>query len=128
MTDSLTRDEQIRLTQNGFRLLALWDIPKALHPQLLGLDETLPKRKLNRYRLGTPLPLDSDSYHRINLLLRIDAMLHKLFPHSELSANLWVTTPNIRYGGELPLDTMLNDGLQGIERVERSLHAPHEWT
>jgi len=127
MTEQLTRDEQVRLTQNGFRLLALWDIPKPLHPALLGLDDSLPKRKLNRYRLGTPLPADGDSYRRIGLLLRIDAMLHKLFPHSELSANLWVTTPNVRFGGALPLDTMLSGGLQGIERVERSLHAPHEW-
>jgi hypothetical protein len=127
MNDPLTREEQVRLTQNGFRLLALWDIPKHLHPRLLGLDESLPKRKLNRYRLGTPLPTEGDCYRRITLLLSIDAILHKLFPHSELSANLWVTTPNVRFGGALPLDTMLNGGLEGIQRVERSLHAPHEW-
>ena len=127
MNEPLTRDEQVHLTQSGFRLLGLWDIPKHLHPELLGLNDDLPKRKLNRYRLGTPLPADGDCYRHIALLLRIDAMLQKLFPHSELSANLWVTTPNIRFGGALPLDTMLNDGLVGIDRVERSLHAPHEW-
>jgi hypothetical protein len=127
MTEALSRDEQIRQTQNGFRLLALWDVPKELHPRLLGLDTDMPKRKLNRYRLGTPLPEDGDCYLRIRLLLRIDAMLHKLFPHSTLSANLWVTTPNIRFGGALPLDTMLSGGLEGIMRVEQSLHAPHEW-
>jgi len=127
MTDPLSHDEQVRLTQNGFRLLSLWDVPKDLHPQLLGLDTSLPKRKLNRYRLGTPLPTGGDSYQRIDLLLRIDAMLQKLFPHSELSAYLWVTTPNIRFGGAQPLDTMLERGLEGIARVEQALHAPHEW-
>ncbi len=127
MSEPMTRDEQVHLTQSGFRLLSLWDIPKPLHPQLLGLGDDLPKRKLNRYRLGTPLPDDGDCYQRITLLLRIDAMLRKLFPHSELSASLWVSTPNIRFGGALPLETMLNSGLQGIDRVERALHAPHEW-
>ena len=127
MSADLTPEEQVRLTQNGFRLLGLWDIPKELHPGLLGLDESLPKRKLNRYRMGTPLPADGDSYRRIELLLRIDAMLQKLFPHSSLSAYLWVTTPNIRFGGDQPLDTMLKYGLEGIALVERALHAPHEW-
>lgn len=127
MADRLTRDQQVELSRCGFRLLEAWNIPRHLHAQLLGLGDKLRKREVNRYRLGAPLPQDGDCYHRIDLLRRIDAMLHKLFPHSELSANLWVTTPNIRFGGALPLDTMLKGGLEGIRRVESSLLAPHEW-
>ena len=84
----------------------------------------LRRREVNRYRLGTPLPIDKDCYQRIALLLRIDNTLRKLFPHSVMSANLWVTTPNLRFGRETPLDTMLRAGFAGIQQVERSLNSP----
>jgi hypothetical protein len=127
MNDPLTHDERVRLTQDAFRLLAAWDIPKQRHPELLGIDPALRKRQVNRYRLGTPLPDDRDSYQRIVLLFRIHNTLRKLFPHSEMSANLWVTTPNPSYGGLTPLDTMLRRGLLGIQRVEHSLNAMDGW-
>ena len=119
-------DDQSRLTQRAFRLLDAWDVPKDLQFGLLGLAPGLKKRQVNRYRMGTPLPQDGDCYQRIDLLFKINGILRKLFPHSELSANLWVTTPSLRYGGYTPLDTMLK-GLDGIRRVERSLNSPEVW-
>jgi hypothetical protein len=115
------------MTRDAFRLLDDWMIPKDLHPQLLGLPPTARKRETNRYRMGMPLPADGDSYERIALLLRIDAMVRKMFPHSALSACLWVTTQNLRYGSRTPLDTMLELGLEGFHRVEHSLAAPWGW-
>lgn len=120
------QDDQRRLTQRAFRLLDAWDIPKEQQAGLLGLSPSLKKRQINRFRLGLPLPADGDCYQRIDLLLKIDGILRKLFPHSELSANLWVTTPSLRYGGEMPLGTMLK-GLNGIRQVESSLNHPEDW-
>jgi hypothetical protein len=125
MVAELTRDELVRLTQRTFRLLDDWGVPRELQPQMLGLEAQTPKRHVNRYRLGTPLPREGGSYDAIVLLMRIDNTLRKLFPHSVLSANLWVTTPNPRYGGSTPLDTMLRNGLDGIRQVERSLNCPN---
>ncbi len=127
MTDTLSHDDRVRMTQNAFRLLAAWDVPKALHPTLLGIDPTLRQRHVHRYRLGTPLPEAGDSYQRILLLFRIHNTLLKLFPHSELSANLWVTTANPSYGGHTPLETMLKLGLEGIHCVQQSLNASNGW-
>jgi hypothetical protein len=115
------------LTQHAFRLLDAWHVPKDQQVGLLGLAHGLKKRQVNRYRMGTPLPSDGDCYQRIDVLFKIDGILRKLFPHSELSANLWVTTPNLRYGGYTPLDTMLK-GLNGIRQVERSLNSPEDWS
>ena len=120
------QDDQSRLTQRAFRLLDAWDIPKDQQVGLLGLAPSLKKRQINRYRLGMPLPADGDCYQRIDLLFKIDGILCKLFPHSELSANLWVTTPSLRYGGATPLRTMLK-GLSGIRQVECSLNRPEDW-
>jgi hypothetical protein len=120
----LTRDQRVALTRGGFRLLDDWGVPTDLQPVLLGLGAGLRRREINRYRLGAPLPEDRDCYERIALLLKIRNLLEKLFPHSELSANLWVTTPNRAFGGQTPLDTMLRRGLSGIAQVERALGAP----
>ncbi len=127
MNTDTPRDQRIRQTRRIFMLLDDWSIPHALQPQLLGLEANLRKRFFNRYRLGTPLPEDRDCYERIDLLLQIENALGKLFPHSRMSANLWVTTHNPRYGGGTPLDTMLNGGLEGIQRVEDSLSYKSCW-
>jgi hypothetical protein len=124
LTQTLTRDELVLLTQRAFRLLDAWEVPKNLQPGLLGLAPGARRREVNRYRLGTPLPQDRDCYQRIGLLLKIDNILRKLFPHSEVSANLWVTTPNLRFGNTTPLETMLREGISGIRQVEQSLNAP----
>ena len=120
-------EELVQSTQRAFRLLDAWAVAKELQPGLLGLDPRLRKRQINRYRLGIPLPGDGDCYQRIALLFKIDNTLHKLFPHSDLSANLWVTTPNLHYGGSTPLSTMLQGGLAGIRRVENSLNNLNGW-
>ncbi len=123
----LNREELTRLTRSAFQLLDAWSIPLELHSLLLGLEPGMSKRFVNRYRLGMHLPVAGDSYARIDLLLGIDNALHKLFPHSQLSANLWMTTRNPRYGGKAPLDTMVQGGLDGIEQVERALNYRDGW-
>ena len=127
MTSPLRHEERVQLTQRAFQLLDAWEVPRDLQPQLLGLVNLQRPRLVQRYRLGTPLTENGESYGRVALLLKIDLTLRKLFPHSELSANLWVTTLNLSFGNRRPLDTMLQGGLDGIRRVERYLNAPHNW-
>jgi len=55
------------------------------------------------------------------LLLRLENALGQVFPHSALSADLWVTTPYLKLGNRTPLDLMLEGGLDAIRQVERSL-------
>lgn len=127
MQGDLSRDDLSRLTQAGFHLLDAWALAKDEQLQLLGLPVETPARFLNRYRFGTPLPVEGDYYVRILLLMQIDNTLKKLFPHSQLSANLWVTTANPRFGGEPPLVTMLQEGLEGIRQVEHAVNCPEVW-
>jgi hypothetical protein len=89
--------------------------------QLLGLPEREAGRRFRRYRTGSPLPDDREVWTRVALLLRIENAAGQLFPHSALSANLWVTTPSKRFGGRTPLALMLEQGLEGIRRVERAI-------
>ena len=127
MKDRLSYEERVAVTQKVFRLFADWAIPPGDMPRLLGLPPGIKRRELNRYRLGTPLDEGSEAYARTGLFLEIDNALHKLFPHSSLSANLWITTPRLKFGNETPLALMLRRGLDGIRMVRDALHHPHGW-
>ncbi len=123
----LGHDQRVELTRAVFRVLRGWEVPEGSIGPLLGLPTGLKKRHLNRYRLGSPLPDDPQIFARALLLLKIDAALKQLFPHSELAANLWVTTPRAKSGNELPLDIMLRQGIEGMRRIESGLHNLERW-
>jgi hypothetical protein len=127
MYGDLSRDDLLRLTQAALRLLDAWGLTKEDQLRILGLPPDMPRRIINRCRLGTPLPNEGDCYARLLLLLQIDSTLKKLFPHSELAANLWATTQSLSFGGEAPLATMLRDGLEGIRLVEQVVSGPLLW-
>ena len=128
MTDELLPyDDRVALTQTVFRALGNWGIPVPAMQRLLGLAEDLKPRRFSRYRLGTPLPDDPAILARVGLLLEIENGVHKLFPHSELSANLWVTTPGVGFGKRTPLQLMLENGVEGMRQVAALLHNRQMW-
>ena len=124
---TLTPDERLRLTRTVFRILDAWQVPARWHAQLLGLSPHLPPRKFRRHRLGQPLPDEREVYQRVELLLKIDNAVQQLFPHSELSANLWVTTPRLKLGNHTPLQMMLEHGIEGMREIERGLYNLAVW-
>jgi len=119
---NLSADERSSLTQEIFRVLRSWGVSEADLPRLLCLDPSIKRPELNRYRLGTPLPASFRVLHRVSRLLEIAQALHTLFPHSELSAHLWVTTPRVKFGGITPLSLMLERGDEGIDAIIRALN------
>ena len=127
VTGFLSLNERAALTQAIFRVLKKWDVPERSMPNLLGLDPNLKTRDFNRYRLGAALPDNPRVYHRVARLLEIDNALHKFFPHSELSADLWVTTPRMKFGYITPLSLMLKEGEEGIAMVLRALYDQETW-
>ena len=127
MSTELSYEEQVAVTRSVFLIFREWEVPPAVMPVLLGLDPHIKRRELNRYRLGSPLPDLPEVYQRALLLIDIENALHKMFPHSQLSANLWVTTPRVKFGSETPLVLMLRRGLEGIRTVSAVLSDPGFW-
>ena len=71
---------------------------------------------------GQPEGTDTgEVYVRARLLLEISTAVNQMFPHSSVAADLWVTTPRIRFGGMTPLQIMLKDGVAGMALVIDSL-------
>jgi len=121
MPENLTHDEKVALTRAVLGVLDAWGIGRDDQCRLLGLRQPGSAKLLRRYRLATALPDDREVWVRVALLLRLSNSLGQLFPHSEVSANLWVTTPRAKFGRKTPLDLMLAGGVEGIAQVERSL-------
>ena len=127
MPTGLNYEEQVAVTRSVFLILRDWEVPPEAMRPLLGLDPSMKRREFNRYRLGSPLPDLPEVYQRALLLIDIENALHKMFPHSQLSANLWVTTPRVKFGNETPLNLMLRGGLEGIRTVSAILGDPGFW-
>jgi hypothetical protein len=121
MPEHLAHDEKVALTRSVLDVLEGWGIDREDQCRLLGLNARGAARLLRRHRLGTPFPAEREVWMRVALLLRLSNSLNQLFPHSAVSANLWVTTPRAKFGNRTPLALMLEGGMEGISRVERSL-------
>jgi uncharacterized protein (DUF2384 family) len=121
MPENLTHEEKVGLTRSVLGVLDAWGIAHDDQCRLLGLRRPDSARLLRRYRLGNALPDEPEVWMRVALLLRLSNSLGQLFPHSEISANLWVTTPRAKFGRKTPLELMLAGGVKGISQVERSL-------
>ena len=107
MGEQLSYEQRVEVTRSVFHVFGDWEVPPRLMPELLGMEPDIKRRVFNRYRLGTPL--------------------HKMFPHSQISASLWVTTPRVKFANETPLDLMLRRGLEGIRTVRAVLHNVDLW-
>jgi hypothetical protein len=127
MGEHLSYEQRLEVTRSVFHVFGDWEVPPRLMPELLGMEPDIKRRMFNRYRLGTPLPETGETYERALLFLDIDNALHKMFPHSQISASLWVTTPRVKFANETPLDLMLRRGLEGIRTVRAVLHNMDLW-
>jgi uncharacterized protein (DUF2384 family) len=121
MSDDTPQHERLALTRKALQVLAAWGVEPMDQCRLLGLPDKDAGRRFRRYRLGSPFPDEPEIWRRVALLLKLHNALNQVFPHSTLSADLWVTTPRVKFGNRTPLDLMLADGIEGIRRVERSL-------
>jgi hypothetical protein len=121
MPERLSAEEKVALTRRVLTVLSAWQVEPMEQGQLLGLPAKDSGRRFRRYRAGAPLPDEREIWTRVALLLRIENAAQQLFPHSALSANLWVTSPNRRFGGRTPLALMLDQGLEGMRHVERAI-------
>ena len=120
-------DNGTALARSLLSSLDAWGATSDEQVVLLGLPPGTKPRELNRFRMGTPLPDDSDTRQRVKYLLGIQNALDHSFPHSAEMGNLWLTTENVHFSGRTPLRVMLEGGLDAIAMVSNQLNAADEW-
>lgn len=104
-----------------FRIAEIWFISDDDARQLLGVSDIEQMMRMKNNRKG--LQLDRDTLMRISYLLGIFKALNIL--HGKKLADQWVRLPNKNaiFGGQSPLQFMIEGGLLAMQTVRRLLDA-----
>ncbi|HEY2108056.1 MAG TPA: MbcA/ParS/Xre antitoxin family protein [Candidatus Binataceae bacterium] len=104
-----------------FNIAAAWELSVNQQRGLLGWPAP---STYHKYKSGQAGTLSYDMLVRISLVVGIYKALHILYPEPEL-ADQWVTlrNSNALFGGDAPLTTMIDGGIDGLHRVRRLLDA-----
>jgi hypothetical protein len=124
---SLSIQERIDISRAVVSLLDDWGAEPAQQIALLALPPETKPRALRRYYENTPLPDDSAIWVRVEHLLGIAEALRTSYPHSVNGGRLWMRQPHRLFDQRTPLNTMLEDGLNGVIAVRAYLDCAWDW-
>jgi hypothetical protein len=104
-----------------FNIAAAWALNVNEQRGLLGWPAA---STYHKYKSGIVGALPYDMLVRISLIIGIYKALHILYPEPEL-ADQWVKlrNSNALFGGQPPLKSMIDGGIDGLYRVRRLLDA-----
>ena len=125
MSEQQTEDPRMRMTRYIMGLLESWELNAAQQVDILALPEGTRRRVLRSYRDDTPLPDTGDVNQRVEHLLAIDDALHTTYPHSNKMGQLWMHRGHRRFKQRTPVNTIIEDGLQGLVSVR--MHLDCSW-
>ena len=119
------RDPEVRRRLSGPALRTFFNIAKAWQASaqeergLLGWPAT---STFHKYKSGAHGTLSLDMLTRLSLVVGIYSSLQVLYPEQGF-ADRWVKMPNSHtlFGGDPPLDLMIDGGIDGLSRVRRLL-------
>lgn len=118
--------DRTQLSSSVMDILTDWKLTADEQLALLGLPEGTRPRELTRLRNGAPLPNDDTVIERARHLMGIQRSLHLVFPRNHKMSAFWLKNRNRTLKGR-PIAIMLNDGVDGMERVWRSLDCTKNW-
>ena len=125
MTEQQTEDPRMRMTRYVMDILDSWELNAVQQVNILALPEGTKTRVLRSYRDDTPLPDTTDVNARVEHLLAIDDALHTTYPHSDKMGQLWMRRGHRRFKQRTPVNTIVEDGLQGLISVR--MHLDCSW-
>ncbi len=127
MAPELSYDERVRLTVGVMRLLDEWQVGPADRVTLLGLPADTRPRTMDRYRQGTALPESEETMARVEHLIAIYDSLRTSFPHNPHMGMHWLSSPNRYLDDQIPLQVMLDEGLNGLQTIRGRLDCTVGW-
>lgn len=124
---TITTDNHLELTQAIIGLLDQWGIEDRAQIRVLGLPDTTRSRVIRSFRKNTPIPLDDTVRERIDHIMGIADALYTSFPLNEMGGAMWMNRSNERFQNRTPINTILEDGLDGLLAVRRHLDCAYDW-
>jgi hypothetical protein len=126
LNTTLDTMDRARLAQLTMDILEEWRLAPEDQLKLLGSPDKLKPRHLSRYRNGDPFPEDTELLERARHVLGIQEALHLVFALNYNMPGVWLKQRNRILKG-IPLEIMLNEGLNGMHRVWRHLDCTINW-
>jgi uncharacterized protein (DUF2384 family) len=121
-TNPAERDD---LIQTLLWVMQQWGLESDERVRLLGLPENTPSRALTQYRQGKAIPNEDEFMRHAEMILAIYRAVATFFPGNPQMAHYWVTTPSTPFGGRMPLEIMLTEGLAGMQYCLDHLNGEH---
>ena len=125
MSEQQTEHPRMKMTRYVMGLLESWELNAAQQVDILALPDGTRTRVLRSFRDDMPLPDTDDVNKRIEHLLAIDDALHTTYPHSDKMGALWMRRTHRRFKQRTPMNTIIEDGLQGLVSVR--MHLDCSW-
>ena len=113
----LTEERQIIMTQKVMQCLDDWGLSAIEQVSVLDLPDGTRTRKLRAYHENTPFPDHPDVEYRVIRLLGIIDALRTSYPKNPTMGGRWMKMPHRRFQNRTPLQTMLEDGGNGVTAV-----------
>jgi len=104
-----------------------WGLSARDQAALLGARDNTPGPLIKRFEAGLEERAEAQLLQRISALLTIHKALTQMHPQSVEMADYWVTTPHPYFNDRPPLDVMLREGPDGMQRVVEHLNGRGEW-
>lgn len=124
---TMTSDEQIILTVRIMEILDSWGMSSAEIISLIALPEKTPTRALRRYRENTAFPLNAETEERLEHILGITDALRTSYPHNPQMGKLWIRQRSKKLRNQIPLQIIVENGLQGIIEIRKFLDCSYDW-
>ena len=125
--NDLTIEEKVDLARHIMRLLSSWKIQAEDQIRILALPEETRTRHLSKFKNDTPFPDDEKIYERILHFLGIADALRTSYPHNAQMGPVWMNQAHRRFSERSPVQTMIEDDLQGIVAVRVHLDCAYDW-
>jgi hypothetical protein len=118
---ALTVAERKQQTQMLMKLFEHWKLTYKQQAIVLGLSPNT-ETSIHRYKNGKQyLPLFRDIQDRIQHLLTIHKYLRRAYPINKNLAYQWITTPNMDFNRQSPLEMICQEGYMGLVKIKQYL-------
>ena len=128
MTAIYTADEMTSLTSLVIGYLDNWELSAAEMLIVLGFPSHTKPRKMEQFRNGSlTLTQDSSTMQRVEHIMGITDALRTTFPFSDQMRVMWLRKPHRRFKRNTPLSVILNEGVNGLQRVRVEVDCSYGW-
>lgn len=123
----LSEERQIVMTQKIMQSLDEWGLSATEQLSVLDLPDNIRTRKLRAFHEDTPFPDHPNVEYRVVRLLGIIDALRTSYPKNPTMGGRWMKMPHRRFQNRTPLQTMLEDGGNGVTAVLAELDCSYAW-